>query len=102
MLTETHTHAILAMPQGLALMTSGMNLAIGAARRDLECELAEVQSDADHRWYDTEGGMFLGDNEGDQDFRAMTMESIAFLDQLGLLRRHPDHSNWVRYIDEQV
>lgn len=87
-------------PQGMVLVQKGMTLAISSARRDIECECGEVRDDKGDRWWDTAGGLFLGDSESDREFRAMLMDSVSFLADMDLLQRHPVHAHWVRFVDE--
>jgi hypothetical protein len=99
--TRIETARLLASADGLRIAQRGLSLAIGAARCDIECECAEVHDAQGNRWWDTDGGLFLGDNDQDRELRAMLIESITFLDDLKQLERHPDHPGWVRFVADK-
>lgn len=99
--TRIETARLLAGPEGLRIAQQGLSLAIGAARCDIECECAEVVDTRGDRWWDTHGGLFMGDDDQDRELRAMLMESVAFLDDLKQLERHPEHPGWVRFMADK-
>lgn len=90
---------ILSHPGGLALITDGMCLAVQGCRRDIETECGEVFIDG-HRWWNTAGGLFAGSpSEQDAEFIAMRDRAVAFLDKLGVIKRHPEHPQWIQFIE---
>lgn len=91
---------IIARPNGPQLLMQAIAIALRACRTDIETECAEVH-DYGQRWWDTEGGMFAGSaSENDIEFLQMRSESVAFLDGMGKLIRHPIFPDWVRFPEE--
>jgi hypothetical protein len=90
---------ILSHTGGLALITEGLCLAVQGCRRDIEIECAEVVIDG-ARWWDIAGGLFAGSpSEQDGEFIAMRDRAVSFLDKLGAIKRHPEHHQWIQFIE---
>lgn len=83
--------------QGLSQIQQGLSRGLAAARRDVELECAEVLDDEGHRWFDTEQGLFVGDDEDDREFREQLKESVRFLEDFGRIEHHPVHTHWIRF-----
>lgn len=91
---------IIARPNGPKLLLSAVAIAVRACRSDIETECAEVH-DLGHRWWDTEGGLFVGGGENDLEFLQMRRDAVEFLDGMDQLIRHPDQPAWVRFPVEE-
>jgi hypothetical protein len=87
---------VLARPDGMQLIGMALEIAAGAARCDIELD-CNAFSDEHGNWFDTSATPFEGNCENDIEFRQMLDRSILFLDQYGLLERHPVAHHCVRF-----
>jgi hypothetical protein len=88
---------LIARPDGPRLITTAVHIALEAARADVETECTQIK-DGDATWWDTTSGIFSGSCDNDIEFRAMRERSVQFLDDMGHIARHPEHTSWVRFI----
>lgn len=99
MMTPTlmETARICAAQGGLLIVRQALGIALSSARRDVEVECVEV-AESGTAWWDSQAA-FSG--KGDQEFRELLLESIAFLECFGKLTRHPTKPHWVRFEEAQ-
>lgn len=97
----------LSRPGGPQLITDAIYLATQGCRRDIECECLEVNEDGvvaagkgEATWWDTNSGLFTGPGQCDNDreFMEMRAQSVAFLDRVGAIERHPQKPHLIRFI----
>ena len=76
-----------------------LSLAYESAAGTIDCQCAperDGSDDVDDWWSNIDD---VSDISESVEFVA---DAVRYLDSRGLLERHPDHSNWVRVLDEDV
>lgn len=85
---------------GLLLISKSIGMALASARRDVECECQEVKDIDGRTWWNTQAGLFTGEDDSDREFRQMLDDSIAYLEQFDRIDRHPANRHWIRFKGE--
>ena len=71
------------------MLADAVEIADSCARADIECHCRVVDTDDDLRWYDTHVGAI-------EEWEAIA-QAERYLTARGLIERHPEHGEWVRF-----
>lgn len=95
-LTLLETSRICTSADGLLLAQRAFNLALAAARRDVEMDFQEAQDDAG-RWINTNASVFTGEGQHEKEYRAIGADSLHFLQHFDVIQAHPFRQGWIRF-----